>query len=159
MGILLQSRPGPRPLARSRQPFRGLLGAPLGHLWPAPVEETLTDTDSHGHRIEQLGPDAGDAQLMLEAASGLLNLEYGPLDQRGCRSPAGRRPPGATPKDSAPAAAGRPPGPEPGRPAGTAPKAAPGRHMPARQPSARQAFSTPATQEPTAAGAQPQPHA
>jgi hypothetical protein len=47
-------------------------------IWPGPVEATLTITDSHGHLVGQLDLDAGDAQFMVEAISGMLNLHYGP---------------------------------------------------------------------------------
>ena len=45
---------------------------------PGPVEATVTITDQHGHLIGQLDLDAGDAQFMLDAISGMLNLTYGP---------------------------------------------------------------------------------
>jgi hypothetical protein len=45
---------------------------------PGPVEATVTISDQHGHLIGQLDLDAGDAQFMLNAISGMLNLTYGP---------------------------------------------------------------------------------
>jgi hypothetical protein len=45
---------------------------------PGPVEATLTITDSHGYFLGQLDLDAGDAQFMVDAISGMLTLEYGP---------------------------------------------------------------------------------
>ena len=45
---------------------------------PGPVEAILTITDSHGYFFGQLDLDAGDAQFMVDAISGMLTLEYGP---------------------------------------------------------------------------------
>jgi hypothetical protein len=45
---------------------------------PGPVEATLTITDRHGYFFGQLDLDAGDAQFMVDAISGMLTLEYGP---------------------------------------------------------------------------------
>jgi hypothetical protein len=45
---------------------------------PGPVEAILTITDRHGYFFGQLDMDAGDAQFMVDAISGLLNREYGP---------------------------------------------------------------------------------
>ena len=44
---------------------------------PGPVEATVTITDKHGHLVGQLDLDARDAQFMVDAISGALNLEYG----------------------------------------------------------------------------------
>jgi hypothetical protein len=44
---------------------------------PGPVEATVTITDKHGHLVGQLDLDARDAQFMVDAISGTLNLEYG----------------------------------------------------------------------------------
>jgi hypothetical protein len=44
---------------------------------PGPIEATLTITDSHGYFFGQLDLDAGDAQFMVDAISGMLTLEYG----------------------------------------------------------------------------------
>ena len=45
---------------------------------PGPVEATITITDGHGYHLGQLDLDAGDAQFMVDAISGMLNLHYGP---------------------------------------------------------------------------------
>lgn len=45
---------------------------------PGPIEATITITDRHGHLVGQLDLDARDAQWMVEAISGMLNLVYGP---------------------------------------------------------------------------------
>jgi hypothetical protein len=45
---------------------------------PGPIEAVVTITDKHGHLVGQLDMDAGDAQFMLDAISGTLNLAYGP---------------------------------------------------------------------------------
>ena len=45
---------------------------------PGPVEATVTITDSHGIYFGQLDLDAADAQFMVDAISGLLNVQYGP---------------------------------------------------------------------------------
>ncbi len=45
---------------------------------PGPVEATVTITDKNGHLVGQLDMDAGDAQFMVNAISGTLNLAYGP---------------------------------------------------------------------------------
>jgi hypothetical protein len=45
---------------------------------PGPVEATATITDHHGYFFGQLDLDAGDAQFMVDAISGMLNLQYGP---------------------------------------------------------------------------------
>jgi hypothetical protein len=45
---------------------------------PGPVEATVTITDNHGCLLGQLDLDAGDAQFMVDAISGMLNREYGP---------------------------------------------------------------------------------
>jgi hypothetical protein len=45
---------------------------------PGPVEATLTITDDHGCSLGQLDLDAGDAQFMVDAISGMLNRDYGP---------------------------------------------------------------------------------
>jgi hypothetical protein len=45
---------------------------------PGPVEATITITDRHGYYFGQLDLDAGDAQFMVDAISGMLNLHYGP---------------------------------------------------------------------------------
>jgi hypothetical protein len=45
---------------------------------PGPIEATITITDKHGHLVGQLDLDARDAQWMVEAISGMLNLVYGP---------------------------------------------------------------------------------
>jgi hypothetical protein len=45
---------------------------------PGPVEATLTITDRDGCYLGQLDIDAGDAQFMVDAISGLLGLRYGP---------------------------------------------------------------------------------
>jgi hypothetical protein len=45
---------------------------------PGPVEAVLTITDRHGYFFGQLDLDAGDAQFMVDAISGLLDREYGP---------------------------------------------------------------------------------
>jgi len=45
---------------------------------PGPVEATVTITDNQGHLVGQLDLDAGDAQFMVNAISGTLNLAYGP---------------------------------------------------------------------------------
>src|SRR5262249_57783425 len=45
---------------------------------PGPVEATVTITDHHGYFFGQLDLDAGDAQFMVDAISGMLNLRYGP---------------------------------------------------------------------------------
>lgn len=45
---------------------------------PGPIEATITITDRHGHLVGQLYLDARDAQWMIEAISGMLNLVYGP---------------------------------------------------------------------------------
>jgi hypothetical protein len=44
---------------------------------PGPVEAIVTITDKHGHLVGQLDLDARDAQFMVDAISGALNLEYG----------------------------------------------------------------------------------
>jgi hypothetical protein len=44
---------------------------------PGPVEATVTITDKRGHLVGQLDLDARDAQFMVDAISGALNLEYG----------------------------------------------------------------------------------
>jgi len=64
---------------------------------PGPVEATVTITDQHGRLIGQLDLDVGDAQFMLGAISGMLNLTYGPGKSQGADRPlAGYRagPPG-----------------------------------------------------------------
>ena len=45
---------------------------------PGPVEAVITITDRHGCYLGQLDIDAGDAQFMVDAISGLLGLHYGP---------------------------------------------------------------------------------
>jgi hypothetical protein len=45
---------------------------------PGPVEAILTITDRHGYFFGQLDLDAGDAQFMVDAISGMLTLAYGP---------------------------------------------------------------------------------
>ena len=45
---------------------------------PGPVEATLTITDRHGYFLGQFDLDAGDAQFMVDAISGMLTLAYGP---------------------------------------------------------------------------------
>ncbi len=45
---------------------------------PGPVEATVTIADDHGCFLGQLDLDAGDAQFMVDAISGMLNREYGP---------------------------------------------------------------------------------
>jgi hypothetical protein len=45
---------------------------------PGPVEARITITDRDGSYLGQLDIDAGDAQFMADAISGLLNLHYGP---------------------------------------------------------------------------------
>jgi hypothetical protein len=45
---------------------------------PGPIEATVAITDKHGHLVGQLELDARDAQWMVEAINGMLNLEYGP---------------------------------------------------------------------------------
>jgi hypothetical protein len=45
---------------------------------PGPVEATITITDRQGHYFGQLDLDAGDAQFMVDAISGMLSLHYGP---------------------------------------------------------------------------------
>jgi hypothetical protein len=45
---------------------------------PGPAEATITVTGDHGYFFGQLDLDAGDAQFMVDAISGMLNLEYGP---------------------------------------------------------------------------------
>jgi hypothetical protein len=45
---------------------------------PGPVEPILTITDRHGYFFGQLDLDAGDAQFMVDAISGMLTLQYGP---------------------------------------------------------------------------------
>jgi hypothetical protein len=57
-----------------------LYGLPLQAqgISPGPVEATMTLTDKHGHLVGQLNLDARDAQFMVDALSGMLNLEYGP---------------------------------------------------------------------------------
>jgi hypothetical protein len=63
---------------------------------PGPVEAVITITDRHGYFFGQLDLDAGDAQFMINAISGLLNREYGPWTSEdadrllaGYRRPAG----------------------------------------------------------------------
>ena len=45
---------------------------------PGPVEATITIADRDGCYFGQLDLDAGDAQFMVDAISGMLNLHYGP---------------------------------------------------------------------------------
>jgi len=45
---------------------------------PGPVEATLTLTDRDGSFLGQLDLDAGDAQFMVDAISGMLTRAYGP---------------------------------------------------------------------------------
>jgi hypothetical protein len=45
---------------------------------PGPVEAVVTITDRHGYFFGQLDLDAGDAQFMVNAISGLLTREHGP---------------------------------------------------------------------------------
>jgi hypothetical protein len=45
---------------------------------PGPVEATITITDNRGFYFGQLDLDAGDAQFMVDAISGMLNSQYGP---------------------------------------------------------------------------------
>jgi hypothetical protein len=45
---------------------------------PGPVEATVTLTDVHGCFLGQLDLDAGDAEFMVDAISGMLNRVYGP---------------------------------------------------------------------------------
>ena len=45
---------------------------------PGPIEAIVTVTDKHGHLVGQLDLDAVDSQFMVDAISGMLNLEYGP---------------------------------------------------------------------------------
>jgi hypothetical protein len=45
---------------------------------PGPVEATVTITDNRGYFFGRLDLDAGDAQFMVDAISGMLTLEYGP---------------------------------------------------------------------------------
>jgi len=45
---------------------------------PGPVEARITITDRDGCYCGQLDIDAGDAQFMVDAISGRLNLQYGP---------------------------------------------------------------------------------
>jgi len=85
-------------LIRSRWHDAGVLGVPPGSpgkqaaaafalygvrlqaqgISPGPIEATITITDSHGHLVGQLDIDATDAQFLVDAISGMLNLEYGP---------------------------------------------------------------------------------
>jgi hypothetical protein len=44
---------------------------------PGPAEATITITDNHGYFFGQLDWDAGDAQFMVDAISGMLDHEYG----------------------------------------------------------------------------------
>ena len=44
---------------------------------PGPAEAILTITDRHGYFFGQLDLDAGDAQFMVDAISGMLTLAYG----------------------------------------------------------------------------------
>jgi hypothetical protein len=44
---------------------------------PGPAEAILTITDRHGGFFGQLGLDAGDAQSMADAISGMLTLRHG----------------------------------------------------------------------------------
>jgi hypothetical protein len=44
---------------------------------PGPVEAILTITGRHGDFCGQLDLDAGDAQFMVDAISGMLTLHYG----------------------------------------------------------------------------------
>jgi hypothetical protein len=57
-----------------------LYGLPLQAqgISPGPVEATMTLTDKHGHLVGQFNLDARDAKFMVDALSGMLNLEYGP---------------------------------------------------------------------------------
>src|ERR1019366_3576137 len=81
----------PQPLARrsSRGTARharraaaafALYGLPLQAqgISPGPVEATMTLTDKHGRLVGQFNLDARDAKFMVDALSGMLNLEYGP---------------------------------------------------------------------------------
>jgi hypothetical protein len=45
---------------------------------PGPAEATLTITDNHGCLLGHLDLDAGDAQFMVDAISGMLNRVHGP---------------------------------------------------------------------------------
>jgi hypothetical protein len=45
---------------------------------PGPVEAVITVTGRDGCYFGQLDLDAGDAQCMADAISGMLNLRYGP---------------------------------------------------------------------------------
>jgi hypothetical protein len=45
---------------------------------PGPIEATITITDRDGCYFGQLDLDAGDAQFMVDAISGLLDHHYGP---------------------------------------------------------------------------------
>ena len=59
---------------------------------PGPVEATVTITDRHGYFFGQLDLDAGDAQFMVDAISGMLDLKYGPWRAEGVeRLQAGHR--------------------------------------------------------------------
>jgi hypothetical protein len=63
---------------------------------PGPVEARITITDRNGCYLGQLDIDAGDAQFMADAISGLLNPHYGPWtsqDADGLRDGHGAGPP------------------------------------------------------------------
>jgi hypothetical protein len=63
---------------------------------PGPAEATITITDRHGCHLGQLDLDADDAQFMVDAISGMLNLRYGPWtsqDADRLRAGHGARPP------------------------------------------------------------------
>jgi hypothetical protein len=63
---------------------------------PGPVEARITITDRDGCYLGRLDIDADDAQFMVDAVSGLLNLRYGPWtsqDLDHLRPGPGARPP------------------------------------------------------------------
>src|SRR5215469_5443142 len=63
---------------------------------PGPVEATVTITDNHGCLLGRLDLDAGDAQFMVDAISGMLSRVYGPWRSEDIERLAGHRagPPG-----------------------------------------------------------------
>jgi hypothetical protein len=63
---------------------------------PGPVEARITITDRDGFYLGQLDLDADDAQFMVDAISGLLNLHYGPWTSQDADHPpahSGPKPP------------------------------------------------------------------
>ena len=62
---------------------------------PGPAEARITITDRHGYHLGQLDIDADDAQFMVDAITGLLNLRYGPWTSQDADHP--RAGPGAGP--------------------------------------------------------------